>query len=539
MNEELFFKRKHKKFTATVSLFLCFAIINSVSAIAFSGYRSIAPNAISTTSVHGIVAGETLQLYSSSNDDGVYDKDGIWSSSNPNVILCTPGGSITGLKANNYADITCTSKSDGSTKTFKVYCVRAVYPQVECTTSDFTSYIYAQPNNNKLISVHMNFNIMWNFLTVLFKTLAMLDIPLFPSTNSLSVITSVSFTVYGQYGNFAYIRFNEDPTSDGFVKYTDLSKKINSFIYLSDSQITIEAGTNEYLKCDYSGTVNWTVENDADDGKKDYKNSIIKFDPSTGKITPQKGGITSITASANGMSQTCKIYSIYMWPQEWKVTAEKSITFYELSGAVDYDFDISKGDTFYVIGDLGGSDGRCYVRYGTAPFDYYAYAKIEDFSTKGTISQYNELGWTWPVKTPQNKNKANFISSPYGKRNTNPSMHKGFDITTGIAGEIKEYDVVSAFDGKVIYKEYSDSTGYCVGIQSNKPDPVSGKKMVAFYMHLIDSAIVYRGENVSAGQTIGYVEIPAILEDIIYTLRLITKLHPSVTEAQQETIMPI
>ena len=75
----------------------------------------------------------------------------------------------------------------------------------------------------------MNFNIMWNFLTVIFKALAMLGIPLFPSTNSLSVITSGSFTVYGQYGNFAYIRFNEDPTSDGFVKYTDLSKKINSF----------------------------------------------------------------------------------------------------------------------------------------------------------------------------------------------------------------------------------------------------------------------------------------------------------------------
>lgn len=502
MKEETFLKRKHQKFIAAVSLFLCIAIINSISAAAFSGYRSVAPNAIATTSVHGIVAGETLQLYSSSNDEGIADYDGIWSSSNPDIVSCTPGGSITGNKAGGYADITCTSKSDGSTESFRVYCVRAVPPQL-CSTREFQSYIYAQPDNGKLLSVHLNLSKLWNFLFAFFRGLTMHTSP-----NSLSIITIGSFEVRGQYGNYAYIRFNNDYTSDGFIKYKDIAQKISSFIYLSQSQITVKTGTNEYLKCEYSGTVNWTVENDEEDGKINYENSIIKFDPSTGKITPKKGGATSITASANGMSQTCKIQSIYMWPQEWKVTAEKDITFYELSGVVDYDADISEGDIFYVIGDLGGSDGRCYVRYGNEWSQYYAYAKIEDFSTKGTISQYNELGWAWPVRDVKNgvvqTQKANYIQSPYGWRDQKPKRHQGIDITTGSSGEIAGYDIVSAFDGTVIFcgDQYGYDWGYCVAVKSDCVDPVSGKNFVAVYMHLMDKPNVVEGEPVFKGKTV-------------------------------------
>jgi len=180
--------------------------------------------------------------------------------------------------------------------------------------------------------------------------------------------------------------------------------------------------------------------------------------------------------------------------------------------------DLPKGTEVTVYGDTGTSDGWAFACYTNGEDVWWGHIPIADISTKGTVSQYNNLPisadeddknkkWVWPVVTPSGKTTANFIQSPYGKRNTDPSMHKGIDITTGTKDEIKRYKVISAFVGEVIYVSTNpnNSTGYCVGIRSEIKDPISGENMVAFYMHLDESPSVHRWQEVSAGEFLGYV----------------------------------
>ncbi len=498
-----------KKIIKIISVFLCLIIaFNTVSVAAVLPSGNKKPDALSVDVVHGIVAGETIPIHAFS--DGILLKNITLTSSDPSVISCSPDGHITGEKAGESADITCTSQ-DGSSKTFTVYCVRAVYPPEECSTNTLRTKILAQPKNGTLVSIHLNFNILFNFLSWFFQRVAEFGrLIAIITPNSLQPITTGNFKVCGQYGNYAYIRFDDTPSSDGFIEYTDLNKNFDEFLYISKSKLTIKAEEEAaYLTADYYGKVTWEVENDkADDGTLDYENSIIDFDPGTGKIKAKKGGITSIRATANGMGRTCDIVSIYMWPQEWKVTAEKKITLYEHPDIVDINYEINEGDTFWVVGDLGGSNSWCYINRGSQAFPEYSYAKIEDFSTKGTISQYNELGWSWPVRDVKNgveqTQKAKYIQSPYGWRDTDPARHKGIDIS-----RVDEYEVVSAFAGKVIYV-YDVADGYkscgnCVAIRSTTKDPVTGEYLVAIYMHLKSKPKVSKNQYISANQLLGYV----------------------------------
>ena len=501
-----------KKIIKIISVFLCLIIaFNTVSVADVLPSGNKKPDALSVDVVHGIVAGETIPIHAFS--DGILLKNITLTSSNTSVISCSPGGHITGEKAGESADITCTSQ-DGSSKTFTVYCVSAVYPPEECTINSLHNPIYAQPKSGKILSMHVNLDELGRVIKYVFYIFALVTkiIKFNPlnSPDALQVFTFGNFKVYGQYGNFAYIRFDDTPSSDGFISYSKLSKRLDEFLYISDSSHTIKVGEqDEYLTADYYDKVTWEVENDkADDGTLDYEISIIDFDPGTGKIKAKKGGITSIRATANGMGRTCDIVSIYMWPQEWKVTAEKKITLYEHPDIVDINYEINEGDTFWVVGDLGGSNSWCYINRGSQAFPEYSYAKIEDFSTKGTISQYNELGWSWPVKYVKNgveqTQKAKYIQSPYGWRDTNPARHKGIDIS-----KVDEYEVVSAFAGKVIYV-YDDADGYkscgnCVAISSTTKDPVTGEYLVAIYMHLKSKPKVSKNQYVSANQLLGYV----------------------------------
>ena len=495
-----------------MSLILCFAIIvssSSTSAFAFIGSKKT--NAITVDTVHGIIAGESLQIHAFS--DGVLLENIELTSSNPSVVSCLPGGYIRGEKCGDYADITCTTQ-DGLRKTFTVYCVRAVYPQEECSTNSLRTPIYAQPKNGMVLSIYVSLSEFGRIVEYVFYILAfVLSIikidPFSNSPESLSVFTAGNFKVCGQYGNYAYIRFDDNPSSDGFISYSKLNKKLEEFLYISDSELTVKVGEQSvFLTANYPGEIIWTLENDEADGNIDYENSIIKFDPTVGVVIPKKGGVTSIRATANGMGRTCEIISIYMWPQEWKVVASQEITLYSKPDAVNGKGKIKEGDTFWVVGDLGGSNSWCYVNHGSQAFPEYSYAKIEDFSTKGTISQYNELDWSWPIKATKNgveqAKKPNYISSPYGWRDAKPKNHQGIDITTGNAGEIAGYDIVSAFDGTVIFRgdKYGYDWGYCVAIRSDCVDPISGKNFVAVYMHLMHKPDVIEGEKVIAGETV-------------------------------------
>lgn len=503
-----------KKILKVIAVILCLTFfLNSVSAVAISPNNYKKSDALTVDTVHGIVSGETIPIHAFS--DGAQLDYISLTSSNPSVISCSPGGYITGVKAGESADITCTAQ-DGSEKTFTVYCVRAVYPQEECTTNSFRTPIYAQPKNGKLLSIHLNLGIFFNALKWLFQVLAFYwsfwGLPPLNSTNALQAITSGNFKVCGQYGNYAYIRFDNNPSSDGFINYTKLSKKFDEFLYISDSELTLKSGEETaYLTADYSGEVNWEVENDDIDGTLDYDNSIIKFDPETGKITAKKGGITSIRATANGMGKTCEILSVYMWPQEWKVTANQGITLYNKPDVINPDDEIYEGDTFGVVGDLGGSNSWCYVNHGSQSFPEYSYAKIEDFSTKNTISYYNDLNIGYPIKDTSIK----YISSPYSKRSSD--LHRGFDITGG-GSYIYGKELVSPVNGTVAYiniycynSNKDPSYGYCITIISDGgetpntalKDNITGNHFAITFMHMSEAPVLREGDTVEVGDVVG------------------------------------
>ena len=497
----------------TVSLILCFAIIvssSSTSAFAFIGSKKT--NTLTVDTVHGIIAGESLQIHAFS--DGVLLENIELTSSNPSVVSCLPGGYIRGEKCGDYADITCTTQ-DGLRKTFTVYCVRAVYPQEECSTNSLRTPIYAQPKNGTVLSIYVSFNVLGTLIKTVFILIApfirLIGYPL-NSPEALSVFTAGNFKVCGQYGNYAYIRFDDNPSSDGFISYSKLNKKLEEFLYISDSELTVKVGEQSvFLTANYPGEIIWTLENDEADGNIDYENSIIKFDPTVGVVIPKKGGVTSIRATANGMGRTCEIISIYMWPQEWKVVASQEITLYSKPDAVNGKGKIKEGDTFWVVGDLGGSNSWCYVNHGSQAFPEYSYAKIEDFSTKGTISQYNELGFGYPIKDTSIK----YISSTYGERTSD--LHRGFDITGGgsyIYGE----ELVSPVNGTVAYTNiycYNNNTepsyGYCITIISDGgkapktalKDAVTDNYFAITFMHMSEAPVLREGDPVKAGDIIG------------------------------------
>lgn len=267
------------------------------------------------------------------------------------------------------------------------------------------------------------------------------------------------------------------------------------------------------IKYNGSKNISWSLD----------RGGIVQVTQGTEKnkltVTGLDFGTATLTVRAGSLTAECKLYCYYDWKQDWETTAKKASTIYKGPGSeCGEKAKMAKDAKFIVKGDDGGSAGWAYGYTTKNKTNYWGYVRIENISTKGTVSQYNNLPissddndknkkWVWPVVTPSGKTAANYIQSPYGKRNTNPTMHKGFDITTGISEGIKGYEVISAFSGKVIYISTNpdNSTGYCVGIRSDITDPVSGEKMVAFYMHLKNSPSVRLWQEVSAEELLGYV----------------------------------
>lgn len=238
---------------------------------------------------------------------------------------------------------------------------------------------------------------------------------------------------------------------------------------------------------------------------------IISVDSKTGLITGKKPGTAYLIASVDGTEKDrIPVYCIYEWEQGWTGKANKSTKIYTGTSASTASLGtLPSGASFSVGGDDGGSAGWAYGKGIVEGKERWGFVKINDISTKGTVSQYTGLQWSWPVKTPTDKSYANYIQSPYGKRNTDPTKHKGIDITTGTTGGICGYPIVSAFSGTVDYicEKTSLDWGYCASIISDDEtsDFVSGKQYVAIYMHMLNKPKVSRGQEVSQGKEIGFV----------------------------------
>lgn len=472
---------------------------NSVGFALGTSEDSIFVDKITINPRHGIVKGQSSQLTATISPDDVSSRMVEWSSSNESIISCTKEGLIKGVSANGYADITCKARFGDAKDTIRIYCAESIGGYYRDDLTDWIVQIYDQPETGVSSTLYFNYTkLMTEFMEFWMGLLSKAPIPLLPILR-VNDISAGPCEVRGRYGKFAYVVvYTESGGADGFVKFTKLKKASSYFLSLSAEDMDVWANGYSYphrkLTTQYKGTVKWDVADD----------TIVDFNDETGQITAYKPGRTTITATAGDMKRTCTIHALYRWPQQWTAKTNQDTSLYKAKGTgYVVSRDLAAGKNFVVWGDVGSSEGWAYGNIeGT---DYWGYVPISHISTKGTISQYRNLAWCWPVVTPEGKNKANFISSPYGKRDAEPTMHKGFDITTGIREEIAGYDVVAAFDGKIIYIGYSESTGHCVGIQSEKPDPISGEKMVAFYMHLNEIPCVEYGQKVKGGKCLGHV----------------------------------
>lgn len=493
-----------------ISFILCVSLITNTVAFAAEIQPQAVVDSITIENRSGVLAGETIQLTATIESNGSFLSGVKWSSSNPEAISCTEDGKIKGITAGKSAVITCKAKWGSAEDTIKVYCVEKISQKVKSGFKNILTFVFAGPN---LLVKDICFDIQV-YRNIFINLLRLLLIPTAAKTSS-EVFLGDKVTVYGKAGGMAYVRYGEGEKLDGFVRYIDLKKQINAFLNLSTKNMNVWANGITYegrnLTTSYKGTVDWTVEN----------NKYISFDEETGQITGKTEGIgkkVKITAKADGMTESCTIHLLYKWEQPWTTKTNKETYLYNAdeNTYVKGNF-LAKGKEFVVQGDCGTSSGWAYGYCKINGENRWGYVPIADVSTKGTISQYNNLGWSWPVKDVKNgvtqTTKARYITSPYGWRDTDPARHKGVDITNGISSNdnlsksIDGYEVVSSFAGKVIYvcEDKNKSCGYCVAIRSNKKDPITEKYYVAIYMHLKYIPNVEIDENVLPNKTIGYV----------------------------------
>ena len=331
--------------------------------------------------------------------------------------------------------------------------------------------------------------------------------------------------VKGVYGSYFYVEFERNEKQfKGFILQSWMPNNIASGEVLRqlstyDLDVFVNQEKDSYkVTTNYKGNIKWTVSD----------TSIISFDSSTGKVVGKKPGIATISATDGEKTLTCTVHSIYRWQLDWAGTARQETYVYKSKGNTyeKTSTELNVGDTFTVKGDMGGESSWA---YGVSESGTWGYIPISHLSTKGTISQYNnvkttlengeKVSWIWPVRDVKNgvtqSTKARYVFSPYGWRDDDPIKHKGIDITNGIssssdfANSIDGYEVVSAFTGKVVFV-HDNSTGYkscgnCVAIRSNEKDPITGKYYVAIYMHLKNKPNVNRNQEVSANTLLGYV----------------------------------
>ena len=478
-------------------MLLCFSPIFNITAFAGNILPQDSEEKLTVVRQCGVLPGESIQL--EARRGGEITKAVTWFSSNPSAISCSASGVITGLKAGKSSDITC--KYNNETITMTVYCVEKLSNTPGVYFDSFFVSVYAQPDSGTVAHTYVNFVPL---LRTLLLALTLID------QQSVYFGLLNKCRLYGWVGDYAYIRFGKELQYDGFVNGARIMNDAHGMLKISQTNMIVWANgvaDPENKLTSNKDYARWTV-NDA---------QVATYNPSNGQVIGLKPGRTTIEAEADGFKKICYVYSLYKWPVEWTGMLIDGDYLYRLSANEFYsDVMLTKGSKFTVYGDTGSSDGYA---YGCTEEGRWGFVPISEISTKGTISQYRNLGWIWPVRDVKNNAtqtvKARYITSPYGWRDSNPIKHKGIDITNGISSAeypddcVNGYEVVSAFAGKVVFvhdnNEYYSSCGNCVAIRSNTVDPITGKYYVAVYMHLKTAPIVGVYSDVLANQKIGYV----------------------------------
>lgn len=519
------------KIISVLTALLCvFAVVNPVSSAAISDTDFMTVDSITICERHGIVEGEKIKLTASLMPETAFESSVKWRSSDESVVSCTEDGVITGKTPGGYAYVYCESKWGDVSDKIKVYCAEKVSHTVRSDLKGYANFIYSAPDPFAFLALHINLN---NIIKKFFEALSLFSF----GVNSASTVNAASSAplamgkceIKGKYGSYAYISFKSGEVErDGFILFSRFEETAGLYPTLSAKDINVWGDGKAYdgknLKTKYKGEVTWKVADD----------TVAEFNETTGQVTGLKPGVTTITATtADGLSETCTVHSLYKWPQTWTTQTNRDTYLYRAEGS-EYKADkaLSKNKSFIVYGDEGGSGGWAYGKINGT--ETWGYIPISHISKKGTVSQYRNLKttlngvrvpWIWPVRDTKNgvaqSSTATYVSSPYGKRDViGSTMHKGIDITTGYTGEIKGYDVVSACSGKVVYvgNNKSSDFGYCLCIRSDEKDPITGLNYVVTYMHLKSPPIVDRLDNVSAGQVLGYVGNTSSNSDMGYHL---------------------
>ncbi len=470
----------------------------SVEAFAIGEISAVLPNAdqpdatvtikeLNIIPNYAVLEGKTIQMQIEEFEEFVWLGSVECSSSNENVISCTKNGEIKGLKEGS-AVITVKAKVGGAWDSITVYCARRF-------------------NNSK--SSRIGQPIAWTCRTPFVLNVQALHFKIQP------FFVTEKLDVKGVYGSYFYVEFTRnEKLMKGFIPQNWMPENIASnevFKQLSTYDLDVYAGEDRdfyKITTDYKGTVEWAVSD-----KK-----TIDFDETTGKVKGLKPGTATVSATVGDTTLTCTVHSIYKWPLEWTGAAKQSTYVYKAIGTSyqKTSTELSVGDSFTVKGDMGNDDGWAYGYATLNGKTYPGYIPINHISTKGTISQYNEMNFRWPINDINIKK----ISSPFGPQSSNNGgNHKGFDIVSDTAGEVEGESVVASYNGTIM-KIYIDnnkktSHGNAIVITTDKIDPISGKNLTVIYMHLsrwdtnssgnivVNGKVLKEGGSVTKEQIIG------------------------------------
>ncbi len=255
------------------------------------------------------------------------------------------------------------------------------------------------------------------------------------------------------------------------------------------------------------GTVNWKSSNtDIVTAKSDGDRCIVN--------ATSKTGVATITASVGDVTEQCYVCVVDKWKYGWKTKTIEETQLYNFPTKPKESIaTLPKGTTVTVYGDCQSANKYCYVEYNDGSKDHWGFVHIRYLFNKGKYKdEYEAFNWEYPLDL-----KYTHLSSYYGQRDrTDVPKHMGIDVyhkdmlpnlANGETNPKFPITLKAVADGAVTYQNFSKdkAQGYCVAIETNDIDPITGQKLIVIYMHLLEKPNFEIGQIIKKGDPIGKV----------------------------------
>ncbi len=260
-----------------------------ISVLGISAYSTYSPNSINLDSIEklkivkdqAILKGMSQQMKIQGYEETPLFGSVVWSSNNESVISCTKYGEIKGLKK-GYADITVKAVFGDAKDTIRVYCAEKLNNPVTagCTTPLILAF--RAPSLFQFQKIFLNFG------------------PHFPLNE---------FSVLGAYDSFFYVTHTKNGNVYEYFMYqrffADNIASGELFKQLSAKELVVFSGesSSQKLTTNYTGHVSWKVSDE----------SVVYYNHSTGAVTAKKPGTAIISATAQGKTLYCMVFSVSNW----------------------------------------------------------------------------------------------------------------------------------------------------------------------------------------------------------------------------------